>query len=1242
MESKLVIGPFDLIKQIGKGSMGVVWEGVHRAQSYPVAIKVLTALGALDERLRLAFSNEVRAVARLHHPSIIRLLDYGETDGALAEASQGKIVAGSPYYAMELASGGTLPRPKAPLPWLQMRYLLLELLDALAHAHARDVIHRDIKPGNILLMHEGDQSRVMLTDFGIAKAVGMKELQDGVVAGTPRSMAPEQILNEIRDQGPWTDLYSIGCMAYQFATGERIFANATGADVLRCQLNDEPAPVTGRHLPRGFQKWLSKMLAKKVMDRYEYAAEAAWELVSLPEPELAEPEKSADIENGNKIDEKADSNEYNVVHVDGVNSAIFNTLYAPEQLSALTGIENASPMVGNVEDIADALYADMGDTVRMDSSAVVRVLAQKQRSEQIGVFKDQKLSTLAEMYRQGKSRHGSESSIPAPETWRIDSYHDHSDQLLGAGLGLWGVRAIPMVDRDAERDLIYQQLLETRSQRVVRAVVLDGPRGTGKSRIIEWMSQRAHELSLAHTLKANHYEDHLNAPGIARAIMYYLACQNLTRDKALERIQWVLGEHPLTPEYDDALPLLELMQLQDDPEHPVPGIRFNSVEEQYAVLCRFLRRICHDRASVLWLDDVHYSTYSLDFVRYMLTSDDARDLPVLILATSRSEDLEPGTSRYEAFQRMIVSPNLTKLDITPLSSQAHLELVHELIGLDEDLCEQVASRTSGMPIFAIQLIGDWVERGILVPGETGFKVKEGASIDLPDSLHELLISRIKRIFSGLDVQDKVLEQMEIAAILGVQFDADEWRIACEMAELGDNTPALNAMLEHRLFEIRYPNIRFIHELLRESFLRHAREQGRFKKYHLICADMLKSYFSTALDIYDERRAEHLYEAEAYDACLDPMLKAASLRQLKCEFGVAHTLLGKRESALKKSHVESDSPLWALGWLTDAATYLQEARLDEAQEQIERAIELGQGIQSPVVLALAYKVKGQILHLRNNVTDSLDVFMASLSFFDQIPENRKFMYLKDRAETLWLIGRVCDVRHELDLARIYLQQAIDIQSEIKDTYGLARTYKALGNTLQHGGFFEEAMPNLEYALKIFESMGYRLYIAHCLNDIGEIYRLGYQQPEQAEAYYRSAMDMYRAVNSIDSTTAVINLALLLIAKQRFNEAKSIVLSQIDKIGKTGQEFDLNWLYAELLPCCAATFDWPLFNGTLDRLSHALDISMVVDADILYCTELAANLCLNYSATDQGLKCRDIAIQQAVRLNDREAITRINNS
>ena len=1236
-QQKLALGSFDLIRPIGKGSMGVVWEGIHRAESVPVAVKVITANVAEDDGFRVAFANEVRSVARLHHPSIIKLLDYGATDSALFDATGGEIAAGSQYYVMELATGGTLPRPKTPLPWVYLRFLLLELIDALAHAHARDVIHRDIKPSNILLMQDDTCTRLKLTDFGIAKAMGVKEQFSGIVAGTPRYMAPEQILNQTRDQGPWTDLYSLGCLAYQFATGKRIFAHATGTDVLRSQLHERPESVSAPHLPAGFQCWLDRMLAKKTRERFQYAAEAAWELACLQDPEVSDPKEivsAANVSAADIVAQELQSCEHSAISEVSGSSNVFDSICAGRNLS------HRDEQV----DLSEALLNDVGDTLRMDSADIVRVITQQAHSAQARVSADGGLATLAEVFRKSSPSSSGEcyqtsGLVPAPDTWRRELGEKSSDSLLGAGLGLWGLRAIPMVNRYAERDIIYEQMLAVRREHRPRCIFIDGARGTGKSRLVEWMCQRAHELSIAHTIKALHYADYHSAPGTARAMMYDLVCQNLPRHEALTRVKRFLAEHPLEPEFDDALPIVELMHLQDDPEYPLAGIRFNTVEEQYAVLHRNLIRRCQDRPVILWFDDVHYATSSLEFIEFVMTHSEAANLPLLILCTCRSEDLEEGSPQAKAFERLVTLPKAMQMTIEPLESEAHLQLVRELIGLDEQLCQQVAQRTSGMPLYAIQLVGDWVERGVLVPGSAGFTVKEGASEELPDSLHELWLSRLRLIFKDFKRQQLSWEQLEIAACLGNQFDADEWRIACETSELGSNVKTLERMLEHQLFEMRYPVIRFKHDLLRESLTRYAQENSRFKQHHLTCADMLQAYFSDALVFYHERRADHLWAAQAYESAIEPFLQAGILRRLRSEYGLAHSLFHKRELALDACRADENSPIRALGWIAEANTYLQQSQLDLAESLIERACSLSSQTQSPVVQALAYKEKGLLLQYRNDISGAIDALMVSLSFFNQISERRRVAYLNDRAETLWLIGRVCGMRHELDLARTYLQQAIEIQTQTRDQFGLARSYKELSNTFQHGGLYEEARVNIEFALNIFQQMGYRLYIAHCFNNIGEIYRLGYGQPDQAEVYYRNAMVTYRELNAIEGCTATINLVLLLLAKQRYTEAKAYVLNQIEITERSGQTLDLNWLYAELLPCCAAGFDWPAFDDTVVRLEKSLRDSMVVDADILYCTELAANLCDRYASKEQGRLCREIALQQAIRLNDKAAIERL---
>ena len=195
MNSPIPLGPFQLIAPLAKGGMGEVWRGFHPGQQIPVAVKVMTGKAAQNEQFRTSFRNEVRAMAGLNHPGVVLVFDYGEIDEQASQASEGALAPGSPYLVMDLASNGTLARIKKGLPWTRLKNTLISLLDVLAHAHARGVIHRDIKPGNVLIFSQTDlRPGLKLSDFGIAHALQAdnKGAFQNQLAGTLHYMAPEQ------------------------------------------------------------------------------------------------------------------------------------------------------------------------------------------------------------------------------------------------------------------------------------------------------------------------------------------------------------------------------------------------------------------------------------------------------------------------------------------------------------------------------------------------------------------------------------------------------------------------------------------------------------------------------------------------------------------------------------------------------------------------------------------------------------------------------------------------------------------------------------------------------------------------------------------------------------------------------------------------------------------------------------------------------------------------------------------
>lgn len=264
--------------------MGEVWRGHHEVTGLPVAVKVVREeLARVPEHVA-TFQNEVRAMARLDHPCILTILDYGQVDRQAAHDARGQIVAGSPYLVMEYAGGGSLKDLRKRLGWSDMRRVLLSLLDALAHAHAHDVVHRDLKAGNVLIATSDDvRPGLKLADFGIAHAFDdriTREDRAEQAAGTLHYMAREQLAGAWRDYGPWTDLYALACLAWRLVTGSPPFHGVPRQELIQAQI-EGPAGHLPEGFPSGFEDWLRRMLQSDARHRFTRAADAAWALMSL-------------------------------------------------------------------------------------------------------------------------------------------------------------------------------------------------------------------------------------------------------------------------------------------------------------------------------------------------------------------------------------------------------------------------------------------------------------------------------------------------------------------------------------------------------------------------------------------------------------------------------------------------------------------------------------------------------------------------------------------------------------------------------------------------------------------------------------------------------------------------------------------------------------------------------------------------------------------------------------------------
>ncbi len=271
------LGDFRIIREVGHGGMGVVYEAEQISLKGKVALKVLRFGATADPEVMQRFQREAETVAHLHHTNIVPIHAVGCEQGVN-------------YYAMQFIEGHSLAEkvgerhgPPVPRNFREIAGWALQAAEALAHAHQRGVIHRDIKPSNLILDPEGT---VWLTDFGLAKrADEVTMTAAGVLMGTPRYMSPEQAASAKQPIDHRTDIYSLGATLYELATGKPVFDSQTPQGVITQILNTEPVSprlIQGQ-MPRDLETIILKCLAKEPHKRYQQARDLADDLRSYLE-----------------------------------------------------------------------------------------------------------------------------------------------------------------------------------------------------------------------------------------------------------------------------------------------------------------------------------------------------------------------------------------------------------------------------------------------------------------------------------------------------------------------------------------------------------------------------------------------------------------------------------------------------------------------------------------------------------------------------------------------------------------------------------------------------------------------------------------------------------------------------------------------------------------------------------------------------------------------------------------------
>ncbi|HEX9179824.1 MAG TPA: serine/threonine protein kinase [Burkholderiales bacterium] len=266
----LQVGPYRLLREIGEGGMSTVYLAQHAYLTRPTAVKVLKPHAATDEMIA-RFAREVQLASRLRHPNTVRIYDYGRAFNGMF------------YYAMEHLEGlslGELVERFGPMPAGRAAWALRQACESLAEMHQRGLIHRDIKPQNIMLCRQGAECDVAkVLDFGLVKDVSSAATRDLTravrILGTPLYMAPERIRNPA-DVDARADIYAVGAVAFHALTGRKLFEAANDLDLTNQVLNSpprRPSELLGDAVPAALDELVARCLAKDRGGRPESVAE---------------------------------------------------------------------------------------------------------------------------------------------------------------------------------------------------------------------------------------------------------------------------------------------------------------------------------------------------------------------------------------------------------------------------------------------------------------------------------------------------------------------------------------------------------------------------------------------------------------------------------------------------------------------------------------------------------------------------------------------------------------------------------------------------------------------------------------------------------------------------------------------------------------------------------------------------------------------------------------------------------
>ena len=1140
------VGPYEIIDLLGQGGMAAVYLARDRRDGREVAVKVLA-------RMRPSwvqrFSREFDAARRVDHPNVVKVLEAGEADG-LAFYSMERIEGvTAARYVLGLSGDDPLPPPPpmgqtgppGPMrPELLARTLdvAIQLSRAVGAIHTVGLVHRDLKPGNVLVDGEGV---VKLVDFGVAKWLEEQTsfTQVGHVVGSYSYMSPEQITGAEVDHR--ADMYGTGILLYELLTGAPPFRARRPQEYLWLHCTAQATPVSRQleDIPTELDALLLRLLAKEPADRPESMASVEEELVGIK----AEVEGAAA---GAKMEPVSGTGDFEPLDLDA--PIIEFDAEGGEEVT----LRSADPALASFRQP----QRDGESTARLSAEEVAQVR--------------RRMAHRARTGHQAPEPPGPESTRPIERKLIAPKLKRHPTQ---SNVALAALVTPRHVGRKAELERLIGHLRAVKKAGV-RAVLIEGEEGVGKTRLLHtfrglaWVKGarvaigRCHSAGGAYCAPFHDLLLRLAGPGLARS-----------------HHERVLGaERELLTRF---FPALSAEATSDESS----GLRELGAEKEemaglYRAVCAAFRRAAQDAPLVLGIEDVQWADDGTIRLISSLLRRLAQPNPaqVMLVLTYRGEDVQEPDSGGSALLATISDlDNVHSISLSPLGLEETRELIQSVtvdVPVSSQVIDRLAEAARGSPRFAVEVARTLVE--------AGGAPEAGDDWDLPTSL----LAAYRRRLEALNKPAR-----DVARCIAVVGGRAPLSIVHTASGLDDQrfAGAISELERRRVIEVDHRTERdtaALHsEALRTAILDSLSASQARTLHRRAAAAWLKRVGRTAGAAGNVAR--HLYAAGETRAAFPHALEAAHRAGEALDYSTARrwmAQIGDPGEALDEVPREAVYRYHMLRFLLAFA----DGELDEAQEQIgvaaQRAPDSGSRLTTGVACARLHTRTGNYLAAvkvcRRGLKEARDEGEVELGILFAIQGSRAARRSGDNGSALaWLSEAdlllranpgfdafevrtawtrsavMLELRREEEAER-EIRRAIDLAGRTGQERAEAGLRTNLSVIHWRRGEIDQASDEVERSVRIFEEMGERDQVALNESNLAEL-KLMHGRPDDARRYARSCWETFRRLRDRQGT--ILSAATMLsVARttQDAAEAEAVIEAVGDGPGP-GQPMEALW-------------------------------------------------------------------------------------